>query len=98
MLLAAPRLPAASARMMVCGGFGASRERRAGDVLALQEESSDMWSTLFGKETGANREEDSHLHIEKYEDGSPKKARYTYVDEHTCIGELSLSAASCSYE
>ena len=31
-------------------------------------------------------EEDSHLHLELDEDGEPIKARFTYVDEHSCIG------------
>ena len=35
---------------------------------------------------GANTEEDSHLHLDFDEDGLPVKARFTYVDEHTCIG------------
>ena len=36
--------------------------------------------------SGANTEEDSHLHLERLEDGEPALTRFTYVDEHVCIG------------
>ena len=36
-----------------------------------------------------NTEEASHLHLETDADGEPLLTRFTYVDEHTCIG--------CSY-
>lgn len=28
----------------------------------------------------------SHEHIDRFEDGEPKQLRFTYVDEHTCVG------------
>ena len=36
--------------------------------------------------SGANTDEDSHLHLERLEDGEPALTRFTYVDEHVCIG------------
>lgn len=45
----------------------------------------ELWASTE-EETGANTAEDSHLHLELDEDGEPVLARFTYVDEHTCIG------------
>ena len=46
-----------------------------------------MLDVLFSSpESGPNTLEDSHLHLELLEDGEPEQARFTYVDEHTCIG------------
>ena len=28
----------------------------------------------------------SYEHIERFEDGDPKQLKFTYVDEHTCVG------------
>mmetsp|Transcript_47156 Transcript_47156/g.116716 ORF Transcript_47156/g.116716 Transcript_47156/m.116716 type:complete len:345 (+) Transcript_47156:146-1180(+) len=60
--------------------------RRSREVFAQEDDREAMFSALFAKEVGANKEEDSHKYIEKHSDGTPAKARYTYVDEHTCIG------------
>lgn len=38
------------------------------------------------EDSEANTAEDSRLHIELDDDGEPLQARFTYVDEHTCIG------------
>ena len=45
----------------------------------------ELWASTE-EEREANADEDSHLHLELDEDGEPKLARFTYVDEHTCIG------------
>ena len=71
-------------------GFGASLSpsvRRVPPPRAStdDERESNLWA-LYEEETGASMEEDSHLHLELDEDGAPVKARFTYVDEHSCIG------------
>ena len=33
-----------------------------------------------------NRDEPSHMHLERDERGEPMAARFTYVDEESCIG------------
>ena len=56
-----------------------------GRMCATDRSSLDaIWDT---EEAGANTEEPSHWHLELDEDtGEPVQARFTYVDEHTCIG------------
>ena len=46
----------------------------------------DAMYSVSVEETGANKEEDSHLHLELLDDGMPEASRFTYVDEHQCIG------------
>ena len=59
---------------------------------ALRMSSSDreglldaLWDSSRETPT-ANTAEASHLHLELDKDGEPLQARFTYVDEHSCIG------------
>ena len=46
-----------------------------------------LWEDSGLQETGPNTLEPSHMHLElDDETGEPVQARFTYVDEHSCIG------------
>ena len=82
--------PQCSSTLWISGPI--SRPRRACALMCAPSSREDKLDALFAPlddgsgGTNANIYEDSHLHVEKLDDGSPAQLRFTYVDEHTCIG------------
>lgn len=60
---------------------------RAPEPMACASDRDAMIDALYEDgDSGPSSESDSHLHIERLEDGTPLQARFVYVDEPQCIG------------
>ena len=59
-------------------------------MAADDDDNQRLIDALFGNASPdgpePNRDEPSHMHLERDERGEPMAARFTYVDEESCIG------------
>jgi ferredoxin len=87
-----PRRDAGARHAAIHAGLLGNRRDAAADDADPGQELYGAFSKLYSVDedssgSSANKEDPSHMHLKLVaETGEPEQARFTYVDEHSCIG------------